>query len=188
MLFRPRYSMTTRSKPGFDAFQMNKYENMCIYVNVRTPKTSLSTYATASVRRTMSFVNHEVSFYSCGQKYNMRNLKTALSKHRALLRLLHLNSQSGSSLPAVSERVDVGLDFFDVDGVMLSALDEKLGIVDALGTRQDLLATDKHVVRVGEFLHSVQQKQQSQHFASYRHAQLFRYVFIYTVLFGSGMV
>ena len=53
---------------------------------------------------------------------------------------------------AVLERVDVRLYGLQVDAVVLGALSQEIRVVDSLGSRENLLATHEHVVRVRPFL------------------------------------
>lgn len=62
-----------------------------------------------------------------------------------------LQSDSSASVwwGAHAEGIDVMLDRLGVDLVLLGALDQKLGIVDTLSSRKNLLTTHEEVVRVG---------------------------------------
>ena len=49
---------------------------------------------------------------------------------------------------SVPETVNVGSDGRDIDAMMLGSLSQKLGIVDPLGSRQNLFSSHEHVVTV----------------------------------------
>ena len=50
----------------------------------------------------------------------------------------------------VAEGVNVGLNFMEVNAPCLGSLNNELGLMDALSTRQDLLTTDEEIIAVGE--------------------------------------
>lgn len=65
---------------------------------------------------------------------------------------LETDTTTGMGWASVAEGVNVRLYLVHVDVVMLSSLGQQLRIVDTLSARQDLLASNEHVIRVGEFL------------------------------------